>query len=85
MTITKVLLSAAILASSATALAADAPKEDAAKNDAKKLQGTWQVTKFIDHSEEAAPAEEIVHFTFEFKGDRLTIRKDKDDPGKEMK
>ena len=81
MTLLKALLSAVILATCTAALAADAPKKD----DAKKLQGMWRVTKFIDHSEEAAPAHEIAHFTFEFKGDILTIRKHKNDAGREMK
>lgn len=85
MTFSHALLSAFTLASVAATLAADAPKRDATKDDVKTVQGIWQVTKFIDHSEEAAPADEIAHFTFEFKGNRVTIRKDKDDAGKEMK
>ena len=85
MTIAKALLSAVMIVALTTTLSADAPKKKDAKDDAEKLQGTWQVTKFIDHSEEAAPAEEIAHFTFEFKGDHLVIRKDKDDRGKQMK
>ena len=77
MSIRKALLFAAVLASAAT------PK--AAADDARKLQGTWRVTKFVDQGEVPAPAEEVKHFTFEFRGDRVTIRKRKDDPGREMK
>jgi uncharacterized protein (TIGR03067 family) len=83
--ISKAFLSAAVLASFTAAFAADAPKEDAANADAAKLQGTWQVTKFVDHSEKAAPADEIKDMTFVFKGDGLWIRKDKDHAGHEMK
>ncbi len=85
MPICKMLLSVAVLASFSVVFAADAPKEDAVKEEVKKLQGKWQVTAFIDSSEEAAPAAEIENMTFEFKEDRLTMRKDKDDPGREMK
>lgn len=74
----------AVLLSVALSIAADKPEEDP-KQEIKKLQGRWQVTKFIDHSEEPAPTEEIKHFTFEFKEDRLTMRKDKEDDGKPMK
>lgn len=79
------MLSSVFVVSFTATLAAQAPKEHAAKDDTTQLQGTWQVTRFIDHSEKAAPAEEIAHFTFEFKGGHLVIRKDKDDRGKEMK
>ncbi len=85
MTVIKPFLPAVVLATVTAALAADPAKEDAAKADAAKLQGTWQVTKFIDHSEEAAPAAEIEHMAFEFKGDRVTMRRTKDDPGREGK
>jgi uncharacterized protein (TIGR03067 family) len=84
MKISKWLLSATILVSFTVASTAEAPRDDT-KDEMKKLEGMWQVTKFIDHSEKAAPADEIAHFTFEFKGDRLTMRKAKDDSGKEMK
>jgi uncharacterized protein (TIGR03067 family) len=55
------------------------------KEEVQKLQGIWQVTKFIDHSEDAAPTDEIKGFTFEFQADRLTMRKSKDDKGREQK
>jgi uncharacterized protein (TIGR03067 family) len=59
------------------------PQEnDAAKNEVKKLQGVWQVVKFIDHSERAAPPEELKEFTFEFKNDKVTQQKGKDGPGR---
>ena len=74
------LCPSAVFLSFGVGFAADEPKDEA-----KKLQGTWQVTKFIDHSEEPAEAKEIEHFTFEFKGDTLTVRKEKDDSGREMK
>jgi len=76
---------AILLSTVALGIAADKPKEDAVKEELKKLQGTWQVTKFIDHSEETAPADEIKHMTFKFKEDHLTIQKDKDDSGKELR
>lgn len=63
----------------AIACGADAPKDNAAKEDVKKLQGTWQVTEWVDASEKPAPADEIKEYTFEFKGDRVTLRKTKDD------
>jgi uncharacterized protein (TIGR03067 family) len=63
----------------------DKQKDDPTKEEMKKLQGIWQVTKFIDHSEEAAPADEIKEFTFEFQGDRLTVRKRKDSDGNQNK
>jgi uncharacterized protein (TIGR03067 family) len=62
----------------------DDKKDEAAKEEVKKLQGTWQVKKWIDSSEEPAEADEIKDFTFEFKGDTVTLRKRKGD-GKEMK
>jgi uncharacterized protein (TIGR03067 family) len=80
MSIPKALLFAVVLAS-----ASDTPKAAAAGDDAKKLQGTWRVTKFVDQGEVSAPAEEIKDFTFEFRGDRVTVRKAKDDPGRQMK
>ncbi|HMO14892.1 MAG TPA: TIGR03067 domain-containing protein [Pirellulaceae bacterium] len=46
-----------------------------------QLRGTWQVIEFIDHSEKAAPPEEIEGFTFEFQKSAMTIRRDKDDTG----
>jgi uncharacterized protein (TIGR03067 family) len=52
-----------------------------AQNDIKNLQGLWQVVKFIDHSEQAAPSDELKDHTFEFKGDKVTQRKGKDDVG----
>ena len=82
---TKTIPLALFLASCVNVFAADPTKEDAAKADAAKSQGTWQVTKFIDHSEQAAPADEIKDMTFEFKGDSLAISKDKDHAGREMK
>jgi uncharacterized protein (TIGR03067 family) len=59
------------------------PQGDPAKEDMKKLQGRWQVIRFIDSSEKAAPPDEIQYFTFEFKGDVLIIRKNKDDGGRD--
>jgi uncharacterized protein (TIGR03067 family) len=75
----------ALLAVVAPGVADDKPKEEAAKEEVKKLQGTWQVTKWIHHSEEPAAADEIKHFTFEFKDRTVTLRKSKGDEGKEMK
>lgn len=63
-------------------IAVDAQKEKPAEDVVKKLQGLWQVTKFIDHSEQAAPADEIKEMVFEFKEDRITQRKSKEDPGR---
>jgi uncharacterized protein (TIGR03067 family) len=56
---------------------------DAVKAELKKLQGTWQVTTWIDSSEQPAPPDEIKYFTFEFKGDVLILRKDKDDTSRD--
>src|SRR5437764_809520 len=50
MTIAKRLVAAVLLAIFTAPLVAGGPKEDG-KEDAKQLQGTWQVTKFIDSSE----------------------------------
>jgi uncharacterized protein (TIGR03067 family) len=77
----KAFLFAAILTAFSAAFAADPPKEDATKAEAAKLQGTWQVTKLTDETEVAAPAKEIEEWTFEFKGDQLTIRQTKDNSG----
>lgn len=84
MTISKSLLPVA-LATIMVIVGARIAQGDEVKEDVKKLLGPWQVTKFVDQSEEPAPADEIKDFTFEFQGDRLTIRKRKDDEGKEMK
>ena len=46
-----------------------------------RLQGSWQVIKWEDESGEQVPAEELKQFTFSFDGDRLTMKKFKDDPG----
>lgn len=80
----KMLSFALLLTSVAFAIADDKPKGDAEKEDSRKLQGIWQVTKFVDHSEEAASADEIKHMSIEFKGDDMIVRKDKDDSGKEF-
>jgi uncharacterized protein (TIGR03067 family) len=61
--------------------AAGEPNGEATKEEIKKLRGIWQVTKFIDGSEEAAPADEIKGFTFEFHGDSVTMRLYKDQKG----
>jgi uncharacterized protein (TIGR03067 family) len=75
---------AAVLIASLT-VAADLPGDGAATEEMNKLQSAWQVVKFIDHSGEAAPAEEIKDFTFEFKGDVVIQRKDKQDEGRRGK
>lgn len=49
----------------------------------KKLQGTWQVTKFIESSEKPAPPAEVEEMTFEFKDDQLRISKVKNVRGPE--
>ena len=79
------LVLVSVLAVAASGFADDKPKDEAAKEEMKKLQGTWQVTKSIGQSEKPAPADEIKEFTFEFKGNAVTVRKRKDDDGKEMK
>ena len=81
MSIHKVLLLAVVVIFPWT-VAAEAQKEDAAKDEMKKLQGVWQVTKFIDDSEKPAPANEAKEITFEFNGDRVTQRKGKNDSGR---
>jgi uncharacterized protein (TIGR03067 family) len=73
------LLLAAILCNVLAAIEPDPVQEEMAK-----LQGTWQVIKWIDSSEEAASADEIKDASFKFKKDHLTIRKDKDDKGREL-
>jgi uncharacterized protein (TIGR03067 family) len=50
-------------------------------SDLSRLQGSWQVIKWEDESGEQVPAEELKQFTFSFDGDRLTMKKFKDDPG----
>ena len=85
MTRFKALMPAVIAISFTAAVAADAPKQGDDKEDVKKLQGTWQVIKFIGSNEEAAPAEVNAHLTLEFKGDHLILRNNKEDGGKEMK
>jgi uncharacterized protein (TIGR03067 family) len=49
-----------------------------------KLQGTWQVTGWITHNEVPATADALKDFTFEFKGDTVTLKMGKKDPGREM-
>jgi uncharacterized protein (TIGR03067 family) len=58
------------------------PNGKAMKEEIKKLQGIWQVTKFIDPSEKMAPTEDVEGYTFEFQGDRLTRRLYKDGEGR---
>jgi hypothetical protein len=41
------------------AIYAQPPASDVAKDDIKKLQGDWQVIKFIDHSLDPAPPDEL--------------------------
>jgi uncharacterized protein (TIGR03067 family) len=74
----------ALLAVVAPGVADDKPKEEAAKEEVKKLQGTWQVIKYVGQSEKEASADTIKHLTFEFKGNTVTIRWEKDEKGKEM-
>jgi uncharacterized protein (TIGR03067 family) len=81
----KILFLAILLSTVSSVIADEKPKEDVAKEELKKLQGVWQVTKAIDHSEEAAPADEIKHMRIEFKGDHLAIQMGKDDTGKKFK
>jgi len=47
----------------------------------KKFQGNWQVIRWADESGEQVPPEELKQFIFLFEGDRLTMRKFKDDSG----
>jgi len=84
MSVSRALFSTVLISTAVVALAAP-PKDDAVREEMKKLQGTWQVTALTDQSEEAAPADEIKDFTFEFRGDRLAIRKSKGVRGHEMK
>jgi uncharacterized protein (TIGR03067 family) len=67
------------------AFAVDPPKEDATKEDVKKLQGKWQVIKWVDEGEKPAPADEIKDFTFEFKDDQVWLQHDKDGKPKPAK
>ena len=77
MNVRKVLLLAVVVIFPWT-VAAEAQKDDAAKDEMKKLQGVWQVTKWIGSEGGTAPADEIENLTFEFKEDRVTQRKGKD-------
>jgi uncharacterized protein (TIGR03067 family) len=72
-----ILLSLAFLGTPAVLLAGDA-NEDVAKAEVKKLQGTWQVTKWVGDSGEAVGADEIKDFTFVFKGETVDMRNGKD-------
>ncbi|HSB08160.1 MAG TPA: TIGR03067 domain-containing protein [Blastocatellia bacterium] len=58
-----------------------ASKAGSADSEIKRLQGNWQVISWSDESGEQVPPEEMKQFTFYFEGDRLTMRKFKDDPG----
>src|ERR1022692_3656243 len=58
---------------------------DAVQAEMQKLQGTWQVTMFIDQSEKAAPAGEIKDFTFQFHDNTVILRKDNRDSGVKSK
>lgn len=60
------------------------PKQDSRSEvdpEIKKFQGNWQVISWADESGELVPPEELKQFTFLFEGDRLTMRKFKDDSG----
>jgi uncharacterized protein (TIGR03067 family) len=54
--------------------AAQAQKEKPKDDDLKKLQGIWQVTKWIESEGTPAPADEIKGTTWEFKEDRMITR-----------
>ncbi len=64
------------------AILAESQNNETAKDDVKKLQGVWQVVKFIDHSEQPAPPEELKDHTFEFRGDKVIQQKAKGGPGR---
>jgi uncharacterized protein (TIGR03067 family) len=55
-------------------------KDDKAKAEVKKLQGTWQVTKWIDESGKDASDDETNRSSLVFKGDTVDIRHSKDGP-----
>ena len=76
------VLSLVVLGFFSFALLALSQNSDAAEDDTRKLQGMWQVVKFIDHSEQPAPLDELKDFTFEFKGGKIIQRKGKDRPGR---
>jgi uncharacterized protein (TIGR03067 family) len=84
MRIGKVLVSTGVLALLSCVIVDGAPEDDH-KEEAKMLQGTWQVTKYIDEDGKEAPAKEIVNHTFQFKGDQVVIHSTKDDDGREFK
>jgi uncharacterized protein (TIGR03067 family) len=65
-------------------LAVENPQDDEAKKEVAKLNGTWQITKFIDPSGPPLPDNEFKDGTLEFKDGSLTIRKTKDDAGQTM-
>jgi uncharacterized protein (TIGR03067 family) len=75
MSIHKVLLVAVVVIVPWTVVA-EAQKEDAVKDEMKKLQGVWQVTKWIDTDGKPAAADEVKGISFEFKEDRVTKRTD---------
>lgn len=80
-----VILSWVILLSPTFAQPKAVPKTVEVKltDEMKKLQGTWQVTKFIESSEKPAPPAEVEEMTFEFKDDQLRISKVKNVRGSE--
>lgn len=62
----------------------DTPSKQESKSadaEMQRLQGNWQVTKWEDESGEQVPVDELKYFTFHFEGDRVTMRKFKDDAG----
>jgi uncharacterized protein (TIGR03067 family) len=75
---TRNILLLVLLVSLAAMPAATAAEKDDAKAELKKLQGTWQVTKWVDDSGEAAGADEIKDFTFVFKDQTVEMRNGKD-------
>lgn len=71
-----------VLLALSLAVAARSQESDIAKDEVEKLQGLWQVVKFVDHGLKPAPQEELKDHTFEFKGKNVTQRKGKDDRGR---
>lgn len=51
-----------------------AQEKNAPPDEVKSLQGTWQVTKWINPDGKAAPDDEVKGMSFEFKKDRVRMR-----------
>lgn len=74
--------SVAAVAVFSLAIAAECQDKDDMQGDIAKLQGVWQVTKFIDSSLSEGLPEERKDLTFEFRGTNVTQRKGKNNRGR---